>query len=60
MSLSGLEIVANIRGILKSLLGGNAEYNAVTAELLTIVETWPSLSEATRAKILKMVVALSK
>jgi hypothetical protein len=40
---------------LESLLGGNAESNAVTAELLTIVEVWPSLSSATRAKILKLV-----
>ena len=60
VSLSGPEKLAQIGELLESLLGGNAEYNAVIAELLSIVDVWPSLSAAARAKILKMVVALSK
>lgn len=52
VSLSGLEDIAQIGAILQSLLGGNAKSNAVIAELLTIVEAWPSLSAAERASIL--------
>ena len=35
-------------------------HNAVTAELLSIVEAWPSLSATSRTKILKLVVAPPK
>lgn len=55
MSLSGLEEIMNIREILKVTLGGNAEYNAKTAELLALIETWPALTAAVRAKIVKLI-----
>lgn len=60
VSLSGLEEVAHIRAILNVLVGGNAESNAVTAELLTVVAAWPSLSAAARSKILNLVSAATK
>lgn len=60
MSLSGLEEVAHIRAILQSLLGGNAESNAAIAELLPVVQAWPSLSASSQAKILKLVVVPPK
>ena len=60
MSLSGLEKLAQIGEFLESLLGGNAEYNAVIAELLSVVEAWSTLSATSRAKILKLVVAPPK
>lgn len=55
MSLSGLEEIANIREILESLLGSNAECNAPLAEILAVVEAWPALAPAARAKILELV-----
>jgi hypothetical protein len=54
MSLSGLEIGAIFGEILERQLGGNAKSNAITAELLSVVEAWPSLSAAMRGMILKL------
>jgi hypothetical protein len=52
----GTRRIADLRAKIESLFQGTAESTAFSNQLIAIVESWPSLEAAKRAKILNLAV----